>query len=230
MSDSPDAVDGQVEEGRAGGLGLSATPARRVPRSRARTNRDWWPNQLDLKPLRKRPAAADPMGEDFDYAAEFADPRPRRSGQGRRRGADDLAGVVAGRLRPLRAAGDPDGVALRRDVPRPRRTWRPERRYAAFRTAEQLARQPQPRQGAPAALAGEGEVRPQDLLGRPDGLRGQPRPGDDGLHDLRLRGRSGGRLGARRGQLGSRERPGSATSATAASANWRIPWRPTRWA
>ena len=30
--------------------------------------------------------------------------------------------------------------------------------------------------------------------------------------------------------LGSRERPGSATSATAASANWRIPWRPTRWA
>ena len=72
MSDSPDAVDGEVEEGRAGGLGLSATPARRVPRSRARTNRDWWPNQLDLKPLRKHPAAADPMGEDFDYAAEFA--------------------------------------------------------------------------------------------------------------------------------------------------------------
>ena len=72
MSDSPDAVDGQVEEGRAGGLGLSATPARRVPRSRARTNRDWWPNQLDLKPLRKRPAAADPMGEDIDYTAEFA--------------------------------------------------------------------------------------------------------------------------------------------------------------
>ena len=72
MSDSPDAVVGEVEEGRAGGLGLSATPARRVPRSRARTNRDWWPNQLDLKPLRKNPTAADPMGEDFDYAAEFA--------------------------------------------------------------------------------------------------------------------------------------------------------------
>ncbi|HEV2778954.1 MAG TPA: catalase/peroxidase HPI [Actinophytocola sp.] len=35
-------------------------------------NRDWWPNQLDLTILRKHPAVADPMGADFDYAAEFA--------------------------------------------------------------------------------------------------------------------------------------------------------------
>ncbi len=35
-------------------------------------NRDWWPNQLNLKILRKHPAVANPMGEDFDYAAEFA--------------------------------------------------------------------------------------------------------------------------------------------------------------
>ncbi|MFD5657114.1 catalase/peroxidase HPI [Streptomyces hirsutus] len=34
-------------------------------------NRDWWPNRLDLRILRKHPAMADPMGEDFDYAAEF---------------------------------------------------------------------------------------------------------------------------------------------------------------
>jgi catalase-peroxidase len=34
-------------------------------------NRDWWPNHLNLKILRKNPAVADPMGEDFDYAAEF---------------------------------------------------------------------------------------------------------------------------------------------------------------
>ena len=119
MSDSPDAVVGEVNEGRAGGLGLSAT--RRAPpvaRSRARTNRDWWPNQLDLTILRKHPAAADPMGADFDYAAEFATLDLDALAQGRRRGADDLAGVVACRLRPLRAARDPDGVALRRDVPR----------------------------------------------------------------------------------------------------------------
>nr|WP_258382555.1 catalase/peroxidase HPI [Streptomyces sp. NTH33] len=35
------------------------------------SNRDWWPSRLDLSILRKHPAAADPMGEDFDYAAEF---------------------------------------------------------------------------------------------------------------------------------------------------------------
>ena len=33
-----------------------------------RTNRDWWPNQLALDIL---PAPSDPMGDDFDYAAEF---------------------------------------------------------------------------------------------------------------------------------------------------------------
>ncbi|MGE3960115.1 MAG: catalase/peroxidase HPI [Dehalococcoidia bacterium] len=34
-------------------------------------NRDWWPNQLDLKVLHTNHPSADPMGEDFDYAAEF---------------------------------------------------------------------------------------------------------------------------------------------------------------
>ncbi|WP_454197261.1 catalase/peroxidase HPI [Nocardia sp. Marseille-Q1738] len=34
-------------------------------------NRDWWPNQLNLKILQKNPAVANPMDEDFDYAAEF---------------------------------------------------------------------------------------------------------------------------------------------------------------
>ncbi len=36
------------------------------------TNRDWWPNQLDLRMLHQNPPAADPLGPDFDYAAEFA--------------------------------------------------------------------------------------------------------------------------------------------------------------
>ncbi len=34
-------------------------------------NEDWWPNQLNLKVLQQNPPAVDPMGEDFDYAAEF---------------------------------------------------------------------------------------------------------------------------------------------------------------
>ena len=35
------------------------------------SNRDWWPNQLDLRALHRRARASDPHGEDFDYAAEF---------------------------------------------------------------------------------------------------------------------------------------------------------------
>ncbi len=34
-------------------------------------NRTWWPNQLNLKILQKNPPVANPMGEEFDYAAEF---------------------------------------------------------------------------------------------------------------------------------------------------------------
>jgi len=36
-----------------------------------RTNQDWWPNQLNLRILNQRSPLVDPMGEDFDYAAEF---------------------------------------------------------------------------------------------------------------------------------------------------------------
>ena len=34
-------------------------------------NRDWWPNQLNLRILHQNPPAGDPMGEEFDYAEEF---------------------------------------------------------------------------------------------------------------------------------------------------------------
>ncbi len=37
-----------------------------------RTNRDWWPNQLDLSVLHAHSPKGNPLGEDFDYAKEFA--------------------------------------------------------------------------------------------------------------------------------------------------------------
>src|SRR5256886_16926919 len=37
------------------------------PADGARSNRDWWPNQLNLKMLQQ----SDPMGKDFKYAKEF---------------------------------------------------------------------------------------------------------------------------------------------------------------
>ncbi|MEG8178927.1 catalase/peroxidase HPI [Nocardia terpenica] len=41
------------------------------PAEGGNANREWWPNQLNLKILQKNPAVANPMGADFDYAAEF---------------------------------------------------------------------------------------------------------------------------------------------------------------
>ena len=35
------------------------------------SNRDWWPNHLNLKVLQQHSPAADPLGEAFDYAKEF---------------------------------------------------------------------------------------------------------------------------------------------------------------
>jgi catalase-peroxidase len=37
-----------------------------------KSNQFWWPEQLDLTPLRQRGAESNPMGKDFDYAEEFA--------------------------------------------------------------------------------------------------------------------------------------------------------------
>ena len=41
------------------------------PTTRPRTNRDWWPNQLDLQVLHQHSPLSNPMGEGFDYAQEF---------------------------------------------------------------------------------------------------------------------------------------------------------------
>ncbi|HOD40189.1 MAG: Catalase-peroxidase [bacterium ADurb.Bin243] len=38
---------------------------------RGRSNRDWWPNQLNLNILHQHTPVSNPMGSDFDYAEEF---------------------------------------------------------------------------------------------------------------------------------------------------------------
>ena len=37
----------------------------------ANSNQDWWPERLDLSPLRQHARESNPMGDDFDYAKEF---------------------------------------------------------------------------------------------------------------------------------------------------------------
>ncbi len=42
-----------------------------VPHVRGRTNRDWWPNQVNVDVLHQFSPASDPMGPAFNYAKEF---------------------------------------------------------------------------------------------------------------------------------------------------------------
>ncbi len=43
-----------------------------VLKSEGNTNKDWWPNQLNLDVLRQNSNLSDPMGEEFNYRKEFS--------------------------------------------------------------------------------------------------------------------------------------------------------------
>ena len=93
----------------------ASSPA--LAQAKAMTNQDWWPERLDLRPLRQHAAESNPLGDDFNYAEEFKtlDLDAVKSGH---RGADDqVAGLVAGRLWPLRTVLHPHGLAQRRHLP-----------------------------------------------------------------------------------------------------------------
>jgi catalase-peroxidase len=49
-----------------------AIPAPTPKPHRPRSNRDWWPDQLDLQVLHQHSPRSNPMGDDYDYAKEFA--------------------------------------------------------------------------------------------------------------------------------------------------------------
>ncbi len=49
-------------KGKSGGLSVG---------NNGKTNRDWWPNQLDLSVLRQHSSKSDPMGDDFNYKQAF---------------------------------------------------------------------------------------------------------------------------------------------------------------
>jgi catalase-peroxidase len=48
-----------------------AIPAPTVKSTRPRTNKDWWPDQIDLSVLHQHPSQSNPLGEGFSYAEEF---------------------------------------------------------------------------------------------------------------------------------------------------------------
>ena len=65
------------------------------------SNQRWWPNQLNLRVLQQNSPLSNPMGEDFELCRGLQEPGSRCAGERHRRTDDDVAGLVAGGLRPL---------------------------------------------------------------------------------------------------------------------------------
>lgn len=70
MSENHDAivVDAKTD---GGGGGCPVAHERAPHPTQGGGNRQWWPERLNLKILAKNPAVANPLGEEFDYAAAF---------------------------------------------------------------------------------------------------------------------------------------------------------------
>ncbi|MFI6334420.1 catalase/peroxidase HPI [Streptomyces sp. NPDC050535] len=70
MTENHDAIvtDAKTTEG---GGGCPVAHDRAPHPTQGGGNRQWWPERLNLKILAKNPAVANPLGEDFDYAAAF---------------------------------------------------------------------------------------------------------------------------------------------------------------
>lgn len=54
------------------GLSTLATVSTAVAQDGVASNDYWWPNRLDLDPLRDNDPASNPLGAEFDYAEAFA--------------------------------------------------------------------------------------------------------------------------------------------------------------
>ena len=106
---------------------------------RGTSNRDWWPNQLDLRILHQHGNLSNPMGEAFDYAEEFKKLDLAAVKKDLYAADDRLPGVVAGGLGPLRSAVHPHGLAQRGHLPHGRRPWGRGVRFPASGAAQQLA-------------------------------------------------------------------------------------------
>ncbi|MFB9733971.1 catalase/peroxidase HPI [Streptomyces thermocoprophilus] len=69
MAENPDAIVTDAKSEGEGGCPVAH--GRALHPTQGGGNRQWWPERLNLKILAKNPPAANPLGEDFDYAEAF---------------------------------------------------------------------------------------------------------------------------------------------------------------
>ena len=70
LANDHETVEADMNTAEAGGCPVHA--GRMGHPTESASNTDWWPNQLNLKILRKNQPASDPFGGEFDYAKAFA--------------------------------------------------------------------------------------------------------------------------------------------------------------
>ena len=155
------------------------------------TNRDWWPNQVNLKVLHQHSSLVNPMGEEFDYAAEFKklDLKALKK---------DLHALMTDSQDWWPADyGHYGGLFIRMACAQREALTAPTMaRGGAGSGSQRLAPlnswpdNVNLDKARPVALAHQAEVRQEDLLGRPDGPGGQLRAGVHGIQDLRIRRRA----------------------------------------
>ena len=80
---------------------LTSTPILAEPQ--ATMNSFWWPEQLDLKPLRQNAAESNPLGKSFKYAEQFKTVSKARLNSGQnalefRTGNKPIFGLNSGRV------------------------------------------------------------------------------------------------------------------------------------
>ena len=156
---------------------------------------------VEAEILHQHSSKSDPMGKDFNYAKEFKSldlAAVKKDLAALMTDSQDWWPADFGHYGPLfiRMAWHSAGTYRTGDGRGGGGSGKP-----ALCATQQLARQRQPRQGAPAALADQAEVWPEDFMGRPDDSCGQCRPGIDGIQDVRFRRRARGHLGAGRRRL-----------------------------
>ena len=200
MSDKPDAEVGEMNEPTEA-AGCPVAHDRAPHPTQGGGNRGWWPDRLNLKILAKNPAVANPLGEDFDYAAAFNSldlDEVKRDIEDVLTTSQDWWPADYGHYGPFiirmawhsagtyRISDGRGGAGAGQQRFAPINSW-PDN--GNLDKARRLLWPVKQKYGQKLSWA--------DLMI----LAGQRRAGVDGLRDLRLRRRPRGRLGARRGRL-----------------------------